>query len=371
MAGNGNLYASRGTREDEYYTDLITIENELKHYKEHFRDKVIFCNCDDPYESNFFKYFAMNFNALGLKKLISIGYTGSPIVYTQLSLFDDIEEPKVMRHPYKIEISEVTDENSDGAIDLADVELLIRNKRNVLTVLSDDGDFRGKESQTALEEADIVVTNPPFSLMKEYIPLLMNKEKKFLVLGNMNHITFKEIFPFFKENRIWLGYNSGHFWFKVPDYYEEKNTDFKIDESGQKWRRLGNICWFTNLEIEKKHQPLILYKHYTESDYPTYDNYAAIHISKVAEIPDDYYGVMGVPITFMDKYSPDQFEIVGITTNDKENIWGIKTKNYTISDAKNFSILNAASVLIIDGKPKAQYARVLVRRRMRDEDRTE
>lgn len=369
MAGNGNLYTSRGTKEDEYYTDLVTIENELKYYREHFKDKVIFCNCDDPYESNFFKYFAMNFNVLGLKKLISLGYTDSPIVYQQLSLFGVLEDEVIEeRHPYKIEIAEVTDENGDGAVDLTDVELLIQNKKNVLTVLQGNGDFRSNESLMVLEEADIVVTNPPFSLMKEYIPLLMNKGKKFLVLGNMNHITFKEMFPFFKENRIWLGYNSGHFWFKVPDYYEEKNTDFKIDENGQKWRRLGNICWFTNLEIEKKHQPLVLYKHYTESEYPTYDNYEAIHIGKVAEIPNDYYGVMGVPITFMDKYSPDQFEIVGITTNDKENIWGIKTKNYTIDDAKNFSVLNAASVLMIDGKLKAQYARVLVRKKVHDED---
>lgn len=251
MAGNSNLHMSKDAREDEYYTDLVMIENELKHYRPHFRGKTVFCNCDDPYESNFFKYFAMNFNSLGLKKLISLGYIGSPIVYTQLSLFDDIEEPKAIEehHPYKIEISEVTDANGDGAIDLSDVELLIRNKKNVLTMLNGDGDFRGKESQIALEEADIIVTNPPFSLMKEYIPLLMNSGKHFLVLGNMNHITFKEIFHYFIENKIWLGYTSGHFWFKVPEYYEEKRTDFKIDENGQKWRRLGNICWFTNMEL--------------------------------------------------------------------------------------------------------------------------
>lgn len=313
MAGNSNLHMSKDAKEDEYYTDLGMIENELRHYRTHFKDMVVFCNCDDPYESNFFKYFAMNFNSLGLKKLISLGYTGSPIVYQQLSLFDLVDDNAIIeeRHPYKIEITEVTDENGDGAIDLADVEILIKNKKNMLSLLKENGDFRSEESLRVLEEADIVVTNPPFSLMKEYIPLLMGKKKKFLILGNMNHITFKEIFHYFIENRIWLGYTSGHFWFKVPKYYEEKRTDFKIDEEGQKWRRLGNICWFTNLEIEKLHQPLTLYKHYNSEEFPTYDNYDAIHVEKVADIPSDYDGIMAVPITFMDKYSPDQFEILG------------------------------------------------------------
>lgn len=346
MAGNSNLHMSKDAREDEYYTDLVMIENELKHYRPHFRGKTVFCNCDDPYESNFFKYFAMNFNSLELKKLISLGYIGSPIVYTQLSLFDDIEEPKVIEecHPYKIEISEVTDENGDGAIDLSDVELLIRNKKNVLTMLNGDGDFRGDESQIALEEADIIVTNPPFSLMKEYIPLLMNSGKQFLVLGNMNHITFKEIFHYFIENKIWLGYTSGHFWFKVPEYYEEKRTDFKIDENGQKWRRLGNICWFTNMEIEKLHQPLTLYKHYNSEEFPTYDNYDAIHIDKVADIPCDYNGVMAVPITFMDKYSPDQFEILGkFDGGSDSNVWDLAKP-------------------ILNGSPK--YKRIAIRRKV-------
>lgn len=346
MAGNSNLKMSKDAKEDEYYTDLSMIENELKHYRPHFKDKVVFCNCDDPYESNFLKYFAMNFNSLGLKKLISLGYTGSPIVYQQLSLFDWVDSKEIVeeRHPYKIEITEVTDENGDGAIDLTDVELLIKNRKNVLTLLKGNGDFRSQESLAVLEEADIIVTNPPFSLMKEYIPLLMNSKKKFLVLGNMNHITFKEIFHYFIENQIWLGYTSGHFWFKVPEYYEEKNTDFKIDENGQKWRRLGNICWFTNMEIEKLHQPLTLYKHYSREEFPTYDNYDAIHIEKVADIPCDYDGIMAVPITFMDKYSPDQFEILGkLDGGSDANIWDLAKP-------------------ILRGTPK--YKRIAIRRKV-------
>ncbi len=344
MAGNSNLHMSRDAKEDEYYTDITLIEDELKHYKEHFRDKIIFCNCDDPYESNFFKYFAMNFNALGLKKLISLGYAGSPIVYQQLSLFDWIDSKTVIeeRHPYKLEISEVTDENGDGAIDLADVELLIRNKKNVLTLLKGNGDFRSPESLSVLEEADIVVTNPPFSLMKEYIPLLMERKKKFLILGNMNHATFKEIFHYFMDDELWLGYKSGHFWFKVPEYYEEKKTDFKIDENGQKWRRLGNICWFTNLEIEKRHQIMVLYKHYTPEEYPKYDNYDAIEVSRTVDIPVDYDGIMGVPITFLDKYSPDQFEILG---------------DSRFHDGQDFS----DDINVINGK--TLYRRLLVRKK--------
>ena len=179
--------------------------------------------------------------------------------------------------------------------------------------------------------------------MKEYIPLLMNSGKQFLVLGNMNHITFKEIFHYFIENKIWLGYTSGHFWFKVPEYYEEKRTDFKIDESGQKWRRLGNICWFTNMEIEKLHQPLTLYKHYSSEEFPTYDNYDAIHIEKVADIPCDYNGVMAVPITFMDKYSPDQFEILGkFDGGSDSNVWDLAKP-------------------ILNGNPK--YKRIAIRRK--------
>ena len=315
MAGNQNLHQSRAGKTDEFYTQLSTIEDELRHYRHYFKDKVILCNADDPYESNFFKYFAMNFNALGLKKLIATCYTGSPVAGRQLSLFDVVsirEQVTEARQPYKIEITEVTDENMDGAFDLADVEYLLKNKNNVLTLLNGDGDFRSAECMELMQECDIIVTNPPFSLMKEYLPLLVNSGKQFLVLGNTNHAILNEIFHYFIGNQVWLGYNSGHFWFMVPDYYEVKETDFKIDEAGQKWRRMGNICWFTNLDIDKRHQPLDLYIRYTPEKYPKYDQYDAINVNQTTNIPDDYCGIMGVPITFLSKHSPEQFEIIGV-----------------------------------------------------------
>jgi hypothetical protein len=214
------------------------------------------------------------------------------------------------KKPYKIEISEVTDENQDGRVDLSDVEYLLRNKKNVLTLLQGDGDFRNAECIELLKQADIVITNPPFSLFREYIAQLMECEKSFAIIGNMNAVTYKEIFPLIATNRLWLGYNSGHYWFAVPDTYEVKATDFKIDENGQKWRRMGNICWFTNLDIEKRHEDMTLFRTYSPDAYSKYDNYDAINVDKTADIPCDYYGVMGVPITFLDKYNPDQFEIV-------------------------------------------------------------
>jgi hypothetical protein len=368
MPGNKNLYSSRGDKADEFYTQLSLIENELRHYRGHFKGKTVLCNCDDPYESNFFKYFAINFNFLGLKKLIATCYIGSPIANMQLSLFDyEEEDEKTTKSPHIIEVVEVDDYNEDGAVNLADVEYLIRNKENVLTKLKGDGDFRSKECIAFLKQADIVVTNPPFSLFREYIAQLFEYKKSFIIIGNQNAVTYKELFPLLKNNLMWLGTVSGHFWFKVPDTYEEKATDFKVDENGQKWRRMGNICWFTNLDIKKRHEDMILFRAYSPELYPTYDNYDAIEVSKTADIPCDYFGVMGVPITFMDKYNPKQFEIVGISTNDKDNLWGIKTKSYTLQDAKNYTVLNAASVLKIDGKLKAMYARVLIRRKQANE----
>ena len=315
MAGNSNLHMSRADKADEFYKQPSLIENELKHYKGHFKGKAVFCNCDDPFESNFFKYFAMNFNSLGLKKLIATCYATSPILYTQLNLFGDeifVSKEENTKKPYKIEITEVTDENQDGRTDLADVEYLLRNRKNTLTLLEGDGDFRSPECVELLKQADIVVTNPPFSLFREYMAQLMEYEKDFIIIGNQNAITYREIFPLIRDNKVWLGYNSGHFWFMVPDTYEEKKTDFRIDENGQKWRRMGNICWFTNLDIEKRHEDIPLFRTYSPDTYPKYDNYDAIEVSRTADIPCDYYGVMGVPITFMQYYNPNQFIIIGL-----------------------------------------------------------
>lgn len=306
------MHSSKADKADEFYTKLSLVEDELKHYRKHFEGKTVLCNCDDPYESNFFKFFALNFNALRLKKLISTCYATSPVAQQELPLFPDLFDEPASDHrkPYKVEITEVADYNNDGAVDLSDVEWLLQNKKNTCELLKGDGDFRSGECIELLKEADIVATNPPFSLFREYVGQLVEYDKKFVIVGNMNAVTYKEIFPLIAENKLWLGYNSGRFWFKVPDTYEEKKTDFKIDENGQKWRRMGNICFFTNLDIDKRHEDMPLFRNYTPEAYPKYDNYDAINVDRTIDIPCDYDGVMGVPITFLDKYNPEQFEIV-------------------------------------------------------------
>ena len=310
------LAKSRGARKDEFYTQLDDIAKELKYYKPYFKDKVVLCNCDDPYESNFFKYFTLRFNQLGLKKLICICYNGSPIQGSELLLHFKPYDDEPQKQAYKVEITEVKDLNGDGAIDLADVRYLLQNDKNVIQTLR-TGDFRDPECIEFLKQADIVVTNPPFSLFREYIGQLMKYEKRFLIIGNVNAITYKEIFPLIKDNKLWLGYKSGDMAFKVPDYYEARETRYWQDETGQKWRSLGNICWFTNLDHNKRHEEIDLVNHYSPEDYPAYDNYQAIEVSKTANIPCDYFGIMGVPVTFLDKYNPNQFDLVGKMTTTK------------------------------------------------------
>ena len=346
MAGNSNLHDSARNKQDEFYTQLSLIEKELKHYRSFFAGKTVLCNCDDPYESNFFKYFAMTFNTLGLKKLVTTCYATSPVVgdefeyYVdnagQLAFVPDTDTTPLVcstRRPYRVEITEVTDENHDGRADLADVEYLMRNRKNTMTLLNGDGDFRSPECVELLREADVVVTNPPFSLFREYIALLEEYRKYFIIIGNMNAVTYKEIFPMIAENRLWLGYNSGHFWFKVPDSYEIKKTDFKIDEHGQKWRRMGNICWFTNVDIEKRHENMPLFRNYSPELYPKYDNYDAINVDRTVDIPCDYYGVMGVPITFLSQYNPDQFEIVAFRkgTDGKDLVYSFPDCSHSVN----------------------------------------
>lgn len=247
---NKNLNAAKEAKKDEFYTQLADIENELKHYRQHFRGKAILCNCDDPYESNFFKYFANNFNAFGLKKLIATCYNGSPVQGSELMLdFGDFQdEPKKIA--YKVEITEVTDVNGDGRIDLADVRHLIQNDKNVLSTLKENGDFRSKECIELLKEADIVVTNPPFSLFREYVAQLMAYEKKFLIIGNQNAVSYKEVFPLLQNDKIWLGICAGAQKFAVPNNYEKDNI--YIGDDGKKYAKFGNICWFTNLDHKKR-----------------------------------------------------------------------------------------------------------------------
>lgn len=335
------------------------IEAEMRHYKDQFRDKIIFCNCDDPYESNFFKYFAMNFNYLGLKKLMATSYTNSPVTGEQLSLFDvkDLDtKSSDAKHPYKIEISEVTDENKDGAVDLSDVEFLLKNKKNALSLLEGNGDFRSDECIEFLKEADIVVTNPPFSLFREYVAQLMEYKKKLIIIGNINAMAYKEVFPLFRDNELWLGYKSGDMEFIVPDYYQPRATRYR-EENGIKYRSMGNICWFTNLDIQKRHESLTLYKRYTPAEYPHYVNYDAINVNKVAEIPYDYDGEMGVPITFLDKYNPEQFEIIGASRSVGNPMADFAQKGTYVMGGMAFYLPNG------DGTYKRLYHRIVIKRK--------
>ena len=280
---NGNLNKAKAAKNDEFYTRLEDIEKELKHYTEHFKGKVVYCNCDDANRSNFFKYFSTNFQKLGLKKLITSGLK-----------IDDTENGT--------DRTDGTDGTGIVAIQTgADIDIFDGN-----------GDFRSEECIEFLKEADIVVTNPPFSCFRQYVAQLMQYGKKFLIIGNMNAITYKEIFPYIKNNELWLGIHSN------------KTMDFGMPNTYEKWDRIENdikigkvpaVAWFTNLEHSKRNEELILYKHYNPTEYPKYENYFAIEVSKVAEIPMDYEGVMGVPISFLNKYCPNQFRILGITEN--------------------------------------------------------
>ena len=348
---NKNLNAAKTAKKDEFYTQMSDIERELQHYWQHFRGKTILCNCDDPYESNFFKYFALRFNQLGLKKLICTCYNGSPVQGNELMIDwgDFTDEPKKIA--YKVEITEVRDMNGDGAVDLSDVQYLLQNDKNVLSILK-TGDFRSSECIELLKEADVVVTNPPFSLFREYIAQLIDFNKKFLIVGHQNAVTYKEFFPLIKENKVWLGYGfkggAGHFISK----YEDVAT---AGDHREGMIRVSGVNWFTNLEIPKRHEGLILYKTYNAADYPKYDNYDAINIDKTSEIPMDYNGFMGVPITFMDKYNPEQFEILGICAGNSRlnKFYGIVPYTPHVEDRGGCAVLNNKRV----------YSRILIRRR--------
>ncbi|MCD6149682.1 adenine-specific methyltransferase EcoRI family protein [bacterium] len=315
-SSNKNLHKANRAKKDEFYTQLVDIEKELKNYKDQFRGKVVYCNCDDPFESNFFKYFAANFNALGLKKLITTSYVKSPIVGGQLPLFEMEGLKPEGKEPFKIEINEVSDVDSDGAVSLTDIEWLLKHNANVSMPLKGDGDFRSDECIELLKEADIVCTNPPFSLFREYVAQLVEYGKKFLIIGNINAMTYKECFKLIKENKMWLGasIHSGDREFRVPDSYPLNAAGCRVDEDGNKYIRVKGVRWFTNLDYKERHEELVLYKKYSLEEYPKYDYYNAINVNKTSEIPMNYNGAIGVPITFMDKYNPEQFEI--ISSND-------------------------------------------------------
>lgn len=324
---NSWLTAAKANKQDEFYTQLSDIENELRHFRKYFKGKVVLCNCDDPYESDFFKYFVINFRRLGLKKLIASCYAGSPVAGQQILLADlkGLSEQEANdRRPYRIDITDIPDADGDGSIGLPDVEYLLRHDANILSALEGDGDFRSDECMSLLDEADIVVTNPPFSLAIEYLTTLLESGKSFLVLGHIRQALYSDLFSYVLESRLWLGVNSGHLWFRVPDHYEPKGTDYREDSAGQKWRRMGGLCWYTNLDHPKRHERMVLVEKYHPERYQHYDNFDAIEVSRTVDIPEDWDGVMGVPITFLDKFNPEQFEIVGIT----ESWFGAASKTY-------------------------------------------
>lgn len=350
---NINLQNAKNVKDDEFYTTYETIEKEIAHYVKHFENKVVLCNCDDPFESNFCKYFLKNFNKLKLKRLICTSYRTSKMVATQYTLFDDNNEQLHSEQGYVLDVknvkefkNEVTDEYISKLI----------SETGVIKKLKGDGDFRSSECIKYLKKSDIVVTNPPFSLFKELVAELVKYNKKFLLIGNQNALTYKEIFPLIQKNEVWTGYQFGEMKFRVPESSEPRNTRYWVDETGQKWRSLGNAMWLTNLDNERRHEFINLTSYYNEKDYPKYDNYNAINVKTINDIPCDYSGIMGVPITIINRYNSEQFEIIGEANHGSDNEFDlfkptingkalfkrilIKNKNPKIESINQFRILD-------------------------------
>lgn len=345
---NRTLHRAKAGRNDEFYTQLSDIENELRHYRSHFSGKTVLCNCDDPRVSNFFKYFALNFEILGLKRLIATCYKNN-----EPDLFSQNNAEQAVYIIYE------GDKNGNKVPDPSEMEVL---------PLRGDGDFRSQECIELLKQADIVCTNPPFSLFREYVAQLMEYEKKFLIIGNQNSIYCKEVFPLIKDNKMWLGYG-----FKggATHFYSNYSDHAVAGEHIEGMIRVSGVVWFTNLEHKKRHEELILYKTYNPVDYPKYDNYDAINVDKTSDIPCDYYGIMGVPVTFMDKYNPDQFEILG-TCRVPEYIdeLGIQRigeewiEKYRAAGGKGHYTANMKDlVMTVNGEAKTVYSRIIIRRK--------
>jgi len=390
---NINLGNAKKVKNDEFYTQYSDIQKEIEAYLELnpdvFRGRVVYCNCDDPFESNFFRYFVLNFNKLGLKQLITTSYKPSPVANTQLGLFGDDKTLTKSKGRSKVTankfiINEVKDIDGDGEFNLKDVAKQLKaNKNNEWTPLEGDGDFRSEESIDLLKQSDIVVTNPPFSLFREYIKQLVKYDQKFLIIGNLNAITYKEIFPLLKENKIWLGnnykVNAGAMFFEIPEKIAnlEQVREIKTNESGKKVyiTRVQGVRWFTNLDHGRRHQPLPLMtkaeviKFVMKKPFEKYDNYDAIEVSLVKNIPSDFSGIMGVPVSILDKYNPEQFKIVGMCEN--VDLYRQKTKVYTSAECKQAYLdkfgkkgtydLNASGVVIRDGLLEKVYQRVLIK----------
>jgi len=341
-SSNKKLHKASQAKRDEFYTQLSDIENELKHYKDQFRDKVILCNCDDPYISNFFHYFAYNFEVLRLKKLITTCYKNK-----QYDLFSENKDKEAVYLEY------TGDKNGDRVPSPDEIGVKL---------LKDDGDFRSPECVELLKKADIVVTNPPFSLFREYVTQLIEYDKKFLIIGNKNAITYKEIFKLIKKNKLWTGYRgfSGGMWFYTAD--DSENYDRIID--GKKLKNVPSV-WFTNLDTTKRHEDLVLYKKYSVGAYKKYYNYDAIDVSKVSEIPMNYAGAIGMPITFLDKYNPKQFEVIGLGISNSGIEIGVKPykrehKKYRKEIQKRGAV-DGDLYKITNGIVDVPYARVLIK----------
>lgn len=354
----------------------------MRYYRKHFKGKTVLCNCDDPFESNFFKYFVLNFNRLKLKKLIATCYCSSSVAGTKLNILHkngqmsfsftdgecDTEPIETSRKPYKAIVNVVRDTNGDGGIDMLDVVDLFNSGENELVELEGDGDFRSNECIEFLKESDIVVTNPPFSLFREFVNVLEEYDKHFIIIGNVNAITYKEFFPLIKADKAWIGasIHSGDRKFYVPDDYPLNASGCGIDEDGKRFIRVKGVRWFTNLDLKQRHEELILVKRYSPENYPQYANYDAININKTADIPCDYAGVMGVPITFMDKYSPDQFKIIGLGIANLGLSIGVQPyklehKLYRKEIQKRGAVDGDLYMLDENGNPVVPYARILIR----------
>lgn len=342
-AQNKNLHQAKNNKKDEFYTQLSDIERELKYYKKHFKDKVVYCNCDDPRVSNFFHYFSYNFEKLGLKKLIATCYKNQ-----ERDLFSKNDSESAIYLEY------TGDKNGNFVPDPEEIGI---------KHLKGDGDFRSKESIDLLKQADIVVTNPPFSLFREYVAQLIEHDKKFVIVGHQNAITYKEIFKLIKENKLWLGYGfkggAGHF---INEHYEDYATATDRKEG---MIRVSGVHWFTNLEINKRHEDLILYKTYNEEEYPTYENFNAINVNKTKDIPMDYNGFIGVPITFLDKYNPEQFEIIGLGISNSGIEIGVQPykeehKKYRKEIQKRGAV-DGDLYMMTNGVVDVPYARVIIK----------
>lgn len=313
---NTNLQIAKKNRDDEFYTTYQTIERELSHYQKHFNNKTVLCNCDDPFESNFCKYFLRNFNVLNLKRLICTSYGGSKITGSQSNLFDSDNNPLSSENGYVLDVTRFCKTEGEISDDYLS-KFLQRTHR--IRKLEGEGDFRSAECVRYLKACDIVVTNPPFSLFKEMVTLLLAYNKSFLLIGNQNALTYKEIFPLIQRNKVWTGYQFGEMSFKVPADTEPRTTRYWVDETGQKWRSLGNAMWLTNLDIDRRHEQLPLTQKYDPEMYPHYDNYDAINVKRITDIPYDYSGIMGVPITIINRFNSEQFDIVGEANHGSDN----------------------------------------------------